>query len=104
MSQNGTAERPVYPSSPNVVARFQAKSWGCYVIKEFRFHRHGCCSIDLAMTLLWIIGVVWVGSAAFVSLALCAASQQLPPAIEEFERVNFQDQNPEAGFAFEKAA
>jgi hypothetical protein len=56
------------------------------------------------MTLLWILGMVWVGSAALVSLALCAASQKLPPPIEEFERVNFQGDNPEAGFAFEQAA
>jgi hypothetical protein len=60
------------------------------------------------MTLLWIIGMVWVGSAAIVSLALCAASHKVPPPMDDLEAAHPDPFNLYGGndeqFPFEKAA
>jgi hypothetical protein len=73
-----------------------------------QIHRHGCCYDPLAMTLLWIIGTVWIGSAAIVSLALCAASRKVPPQMEDVEGAHPEVFNLYGGtdeqFPFEKAA
>ncbi len=53
------------------------------------------------MTLLWIVGSVWVGSAAILSLALCAASRKIPPAIDELQTSIHGNDDPNAGHDFD---